>query len=100
MGSNLPAQAWAGQPGTRHKRGRPPAQAPGICVSPVATVPADGSGYTLALAVGWSQGSKATEPERESEPKSERKPWAAKPASPRRRGTTQTEAEESGSQVG
>lgn len=100
MGSNIPAQAWVGQPGKRHKRGRPQSQAPGICVSAVATVPADGSGYTLALAVRWSQGSKATEPERESEPKSEWKPWAAKPASPRRREATQTEAEESGAQVG
>lgn len=54
MGSYLPAQARTGQTGARHGRGRPLAQAPDICVSAAATVPADGSGHTLPLAVGWS----------------------------------------------
>ncbi|MBW00815.1 Cactin, partial [Eschrichtius robustus] len=99
MGSCLPAQAWVGQPGTRRDRGRPPAQVPDICVRAAATVPADGSRYTLALAVGWSQGPKAAEPEweSESEPKLEREPWAAKPTSPGRRGAGQ--AEELGAQA-
>lgn len=67
VGSYLPAQAWVGQPGTRRDRGRPPAQVPDICVRADATVPADGSRYTLSLAVGWSQGPKAAEAEWESE---------------------------------
>lgn len=101
MGSYLPAQARPGQPGARRGGGKPPAQAPDICACAAAIVPADGSGYTLALAVNGSQGSqgpKAAEPERESKPKSEREPWAAKPAAPGRRRAT--EAAKPGAQVG
>lgn len=94
----LQAQARMGQPGTRRWGGRPPAQAPDICVSAAATVSADGSGYTLALPVGWSQGPQATE--RESEPESEREPWAAKPPAPGRRSTAQAEEAEPRAQVG
>lgn len=54
MGSHLPAQARAGQPGARRGGGKPPAQAPDIGVCAAAIVPADGSGYTVALAVNGS----------------------------------------------
>lgn len=82
LGSQLPAQARMGQAGARHGRRRPPAQAPDIRVGAVATVPADGSRHTLALAVGGSQGPQTAEPEPKPEPESEREPWAAKPPAP------------------
>lgn len=101
MGPRPPARARMGQPGARRDRGRPPEQAPGICVNAAATAPAHGSGHTLALAVSVSQGSQGpetAEPERESEPKSEWEPWAAKQAAPGRRGAP--EASKPGAKVG